>query len=122
MKKIEIGDVLRVEHKSMKISDSIDFWQEVQKIIQDGYVFKIPESPRQAPKFFPYVRVDFIKPEDIVIPEPPKKEVKLLEDLNELSGKEELLRFAEENKIDVPKEKVNPSAIKKFLKGFLTDA
>jgi hypothetical protein len=121
MKITKLNNIIRIEHKTRKIRDGIKFWDKVQELIKEGYVVNPAETIRQAPKFIPYIRVDFIKPENITTKAPVKKEVLLLKEVEKLSGKEELLRFAEKNEITIPEEKVNPSAIKKYLKGFLNN-
>jgi len=121
MKIINIGDVVRIEHKSNSIKDRMEFWREVQRLFKEGYVVKEPYTIREAPKFIPFVRVDFIKPENIRIPEPEPESIKFLKKLENLSKKEELLDFAEYINIKVPNDIVIPSAIKKYLKKCLTD-
>jgi len=121
MKIIKLDKVVRIEHKSASIRDRMEFWDKVQELIKDGYVVKEPENVREAPKFVPFVRVDFIRPEDIEEKEEEPESVGFLKTLETLSKKEELLDFASYIRVEVPSDIVIPSAIKKYLKKHLTN-
>ena len=97
MKVIDNGDTVRIEHRSFKIADSIEFWCKIDELYKQGYRFKKPDNVKNTPTFYPVAFVEFYKP------------------AANLSKKEELLEFASKNGIEIPEDIKIPSAIKKYI-------
>lgn len=105
--------VLRRDRKGF-----IEFQKQVQQAFIDGFRIKDFQY-KESPKLYPFTA--YLERPDGTEDSPSEdvedsEVVEVFDELATLSGKEELLAYAEKHKIEVPQEKKNPAAIKKFLK------
>ena len=78
--------ILRIEHRGYKISDNIEFWNEIDTLYEKGYRFSDPINIAHSPTFYPIAMVEFEKKESDVVEKLNSKiqsledEVKILKD------------------------------------------
>lgn len=113
-----MSEKLRVLVKRTDRKGFIEFTKQLQQAHKNGFEIK-DFTGKEAPRFNPFMA--FLERPDGTEDSPledveDSEVVDVADELETLSGKEELLAYAEKHQIEVPQEKKNPRAIKKFLK------
>ncbi len=103
IKEIEEGKVLNF--RSLKMQDVVQLCKDINKLYEEGYKIKEKPTLKQCPKIPILFNLMFEKGV-----EKTKEEVEIP------SKKKDLLKFAKEKEIDIPKDTTHPLSIKKFIK------
>ena len=96
---------------------AIEFLKEFQDKVKEGYVVDLDVTNRMAPRFYPYafvqMRLEEFVTEEVMEDSKPEEGTK--GHLEILSKKDDMVKFAELVGVEIPEDKKQASAIKKYL-------
>lgn len=102
--------------QALKIKDVTEFWSRINSLFQAGYEIR---SCDQIPivKNLTFKKVHKkIEVEEIEFDSEPKEYTSEAERVEDMTSKEDLIKYAEENGIDIPKNIVRFLSVKSFVK------
>lgn len=102
--------------QALKTKDVTEFWSRINSLFQEGYEIR---SCSQIPivKNLTFKKVHKkIEVEEIEFDSEPKEYTSEAERVEDMTSKEDLIKYAEENGIDIPKNIVRFLSVKSFVK------